>query len=108
MMKKSRALILVTVAFVAGILFSNVIPSGYAGENDAIDRTPSVLYSLDIYKTDRTVVLYVNDKYYHERGGCPFIIGRDSTKPLHVSRYEAVDRGFSPCPNCTYEEVDIH
>ena len=108
MMKKRTALALVVVAFVVGFLFSNLIPLSHAVEKDSIDRTPYVLYPKDEYETDRRAVIFFDDKYYHKNPLCPFVIGvfRDGNF-LSVSRYEAVERGFTACPNCIYEKVEI-
>ena len=104
-MKKRTVLAFVVVAFVAGLLCSNVIPHGLATEKDSIDRRPYELYPAEQYKADHYVELYVGDNYYHDDFKCPFII--EEGEWLTVSRYEAVERGFSACPNCFYERVDI-
>ena len=103
-MKKRTVVAFVVIAFVAGLLCSNLIPRGLAVEKDSIDRTPFELFPAEQYPTNRRVRLYYEDKYYHE-ANCPFIV--DMTKLLIVSRYEAVERGFLPCPNCCYEKVVI-
>ena len=106
-MKKGTTIILIVVAFVAGVLFANLIPTSHAIETDSIDRTPAVLYPLDQYPTARKVQMFIDDKYYHHHASCPFIIGKEKGKAFIVSRYEAIDRGFLPCPNCVYEDVNM-
>ena len=106
-MKKRTALALVVVAFVMGFLFSNLIPLSHAVETDPIDRTPQVLYPQEKYKTDRNAVIFLEDKYFHQTRSCPFIIGPKKENALKVSVYEAVERGFTACPNCFYETVLI-
>ena len=104
-MKKRTVLAFVVVAFVAGLLCSNLIPRGLAVEKDSIDRRPYELYPYEKYKADRYVDLWVGDNYFHGDPNCPFIV--EEGEWLDVSLYEAVDRGFSACPNCFYERVDI-
>lgn len=105
MMRKRTVLALVVVAFVAGLLSSNLIPQGLAVEKDSVDRTPYELYPFDEYDADRYIELWVEDKYYHQHDSCPFCIKQGAY--LNISLYEAVDRGFLPCPNCFYEWVEI-
>lgn len=107
MKKKLIVLLLCALSFVAGIGFSNIIPSSSAA-NDGINRSPDVIYSEDDYEWERDTIIYVqtNDKYYHDWSmDCCFT--NKELEPLDVSLYEAVERGYSPCPNCYRPQMEI-
>lgn len=90
------------------ILFVFFITGTSANEQvSGVDRSPTLRYPEDTYTWLQAVeVFYQQDKYYHQNILCSFIVS-DQTDYLHMSRYEAVERGFLPCPNCIYEKVDI-
>ena len=72
----------------------------------SINRKPEEKYKDYKYKQWVTV-FYKKDKYFHANDDCPFIVSdSEQTDLLDMSRYEAVDRGFQPCPECFYAVVD--
>ena len=107
MKKKLIVLLLCAFSFIAGMVFTTVIPASSAA-NDGINRSPDIIYPEDDYYWRKTVNIYIqtNDKYYHDWvDSCDFT--DQENKPLEVSVYEAVERGYSPCPSCIMPEVEI-
>ena len=72
----------------------------------SINRKPEEKYK-DYDYSKWVTVFYKKDKYFHANDECPFIVSdKERTDMLDMSRYEAVDRGFQPCPECFYAVVD--
>ena len=116
-MKKAIMIIsLCIVSFVFGILFNQLIPNikiqaSALETHDGINRTTKVLYPKEKYEWFKVSLIYpqINDKYYHRSEGyCDFADPTWDLDPLVISTYEAIERGFSPCPNCVYPEVEIY
>ena len=72
-----------------------------------INRTKTILFPDDEYEWNRMVLIHLTgtDQYYHFVG-CDFI-SNNSSNPLFVSEYEAIYRGYTPCPNCVFPTVKI-
>ena len=75
--------------------------------SDEINREPTVIYPKDKYewKDKVSISLYNNDKYFHVWLPiyCSFSIEKNPVVDkniLVVSSYEAIQRGFEPCPSC--------
>lgn len=103
-MKKSVLCLAVLILMLVAVFTIN---TSATEQVSGIDRSPSLHYPEASYTWLQTVeVFYQQDKYYHQDISCSFILS-DQTDYLRMSRYEAVERGFLPCPNCTYEKVDI-
>lgn len=110
MKKKLIILSLCVLSFVAGIVFTSVIPSSSAA-NDGINRTQNVIYPETDYFWERVALIYpqTNDIFYHNPvHSCDFADPNDNLSSLDVSVYEAVVRGYQPCPNCFTPEVEIN
>ncbi len=78
--------------------------------NPEINRTPVQIYEWDKTLRDydeEVTIYYKNDVYYHNDYDCCFAITKDGKDWLDISRYEAEERGFKPCPNCYINKVRI-
>ena len=109
MKKKLVVLFLCVISFAAGIVFASNITSSSAA-TDLINRSPDIIYPDDEYEWERTAFIYVqsNDKYYHDwKYDCDFANHENIYSPIEVSIYEAVERGYAPCPNCFRPEMEI-
>ena len=107
-MKKNFVLCLSVLMLVISscLLIINITINTGVSETKKIDRSPTLYYSDADYVWECTCeVHYKGDSYYHRSSFCDFII--DNNDWLDMSRYEAEERGFRPCPNCWYEEVAI-
>jgi hypothetical protein len=109
MKKKLIILSLCVLSFIAGIVFTSVIPSSSAAK-DGINRTLDLIYPDTDYFWEQSALIYpqTSDIFYHDSvHSCDFADPDDNLASLDVSIYEAVIRGYQPCPNCFRPEVEI-
>ena len=84
-------------------------------KSDSINRTNKILYPAEEYKWNNEVdIIYKSsDIYYHNyrclycRFATRFLSNNYNDAVLTISRYEAVERGYKPCPNCASAESFI-
>lgn len=96
------------IAIGIAILLFFMLSSSNSEGPEKINRTPVSIYPITEYKClKKTTIYYKHDKYYHNTWNCDFAITEDRMDMLTVSTYEAVERGFKPCPNCVFETVII-
>lgn len=103
-------LLLVAVCFGLFVCYSMLSSMNAANTEkpEEIDRTSYVIYPKKLHDWENAVMIcYEKDKYYHGTPSCSFVRSDKKTDSLRVSRYEAVERGFQPCPNCYFPDVDI-
>jgi hypothetical protein len=112
-MKKLTVLLLAVICFAAGFATASRIAIGDNGKNtDDINRGYYLIYPDTKYNWNQQVDVFVKkDIYYHGNGTmCDFAIRDENDLAndwLWMSRYEAEERGFKPCPNCYYDVVKI-
>ena len=112
-MKKTIGIILlVAISFAAGILMSDLFKPVKADQQKTLNRSTELKYD-PIFSRRNCVYISsdnVNDPYYHEDEYCEmclpgFKLG--SVSFFEITRYEAVERGFLPCPDCVFDYVRI-
>ena len=100
---KKAAIVLILTIVTGCLLIGAASPTTY----DSVDRSPEIRYPSEQYEwLQKAYVFYKQDRYFHSDVACDFIV-TDHTDFLQMSRYEAVERGFLPCPNCVFEKVDV-
>ena len=113
-MKKKIAVILACLlSFALGVCVCIVIPNGQAATkpDKELDRSPTLKYQIEDYKTYKPCV-YIEAKgdgrFYHRTPTCDFVYMASDAVPIKMHTYEAVERGFDPCPDCINELVEIY
>ena len=104
-------LILALVFFAGSAAYQYGFSAGVQSVTDTaveIDRSPVVKYPLDEYEGRGPVMieLYDDGGYYHTSIGC-HVLDFTFNGFIKVLEYEALERGFLPCPNCVYPEVKV-
>ena len=107
-MKKFAAVLLAVLCFVAGMITMHEIDSANA-DSDGIDRSGGIRYDVDLYVTMKKAYVYfqLKDKYYHGHDWCSFVDFNGDYTPTEISVFEAVERGYTPCPDCFIDTVQI-
>lgn len=111
MRRKLLILLLVLVAFCAGVLSSSFLSPVEADKSLTLNRSDKLKYDLSLAERKPVFINtdYEEDPYYHGSDICEFAYENSLSKytMIEITTYEAVERGFKPCPDCVYEYVRI-
>lgn len=114
------------IFFVLGFIFSRTYgkdidilkePPRQVSEekSDTINRTSKILYPAEEYgwKTGVEIIYKSTDIYYHSprcfycKFANRYLSKNYSEAVITISLYEAVERGYKPCPNCASNESSL-
>lgn len=69
-----------------------------------IDRSEELKYSMEWPRVEKCIVDLTTGKYYHESYMCDSFMEYEFTSErniIEMSKYEADERGFKECPDCS-------